>query len=128
MTTTTCRECGERFPLNRRSNQHGRASGAPHKGTRFCSPACKQLAYRKRNAKRLKSAPGTATHATVTRSPQVIENIGAPDTDLTDFGAPIRAPERVIDAEVWGNRHWESKVSSGGVPIEIGRLRPRALV
>src|SRR5262245_4847163 len=75
MTTTTCRECGERFPLNRRSNQYGRASGILHKGTRFCSAACKQLAYRKRNANHLKSVPGTVAHATVTRSPQVIENI-----------------------------------------------------
>src|SRR5262245_17858622 len=65
-TTAVCRQCNKRFPLSRRSNQHHRASGSPHQATRFCGPACKQAAWRKRNAERPKSVEGTNTHATVT--------------------------------------------------------------
>jgi hypothetical protein len=35
-TTAVCRHCGERFPLSRRD-------------TTYCSPRCKQAAYRARN-------------------------------------------------------------------------------
>jgi len=65
-TTAVCRQCNKRFPLSRRSNQHHRASGSPHQATRFCGPACKQGAWRKRNAECPKSTGGTDTHATVT--------------------------------------------------------------
>jgi hypothetical protein len=40
----------------------------------------------------------------------------------------IIGPEHVIDAEVFSGREWQPAISSGGVPIEIGRLRARALV
>jgi hypothetical protein len=39
----------------------------------------------------------------------------------------IVAPADVLAVEVI-DRTWKTAVSSGGVPIEIGRLRPRALV
>jgi hypothetical protein len=72
-TTALCRECNKRFPLSRRSNQYHRASGSHHRATRFCSPACKQAAYRKRNANRPKSALGINTHATVT-APEICQS------------------------------------------------------
>jgi hypothetical protein len=72
-TTALCRECNKRFPLSRRSNQYHRASGSHHRATRFCSPACKQAAYRKRNANRPKSAPSINTHATVT-APEIFQS------------------------------------------------------
>jgi hypothetical protein len=40
--------------------------------------------------------------------------------------AAIRAPRYVLDVEVWAG-DWQPAVSSGGVPIEIRKLRPRAL-
>jgi hypothetical protein len=39
----------------------------------------------------------------------------------------ILAPAHVIGVEVFG-RSWKSVISSGGVAIEVGRLRARALV
>jgi hypothetical protein len=134
-TTTVCRECGRRFPRGRRSNRHRRASGSPHNGARFCSSGCKQAAYRKRNAERLKVVQGTDAHTTVTRSVQYIENVEGirtrktvrPSLKLAPSG-PIMGPAHVLDAEVFGGRIWEHTVSSGGVPIQVGRLRARSLV
>jgi hypothetical protein len=40
----------------------------------------------------------------------------------------ILAPADVLAVEVWGGRSWGPSISSGGVPIETGRLRARALV
>jgi hypothetical protein len=42
--------------------------------------------------------------------------------------AEIIAPKDIIDVEVWGSRRWQARTSSGGVAVEIGRLRARALV
>jgi hypothetical protein len=39
----------------------------------------------------------------------------------------VFGPARVVAAEVWDARCWEPAISSGGTPIEIGRLRSRAL-
>jgi hypothetical protein len=77
--TAVCRECRKRFLLSRRSNQHRHAGGAPHNGSRFCSPRCKQAAYRKRNAGRLE----TDTHATVTCRLEDVENVGEIGTKKT---------------------------------------------
>jgi hypothetical protein len=128
--TTVCRECAKRFPLGRRSNRHRRASGSPHNGTRFCSPRCKQAAYRKRNAERLKAIQGTNTHTTVTRSVENIESVEEIRTKKKGLApsSAIMGPARVLDAEVFGGRTWKHTVSSGGVPIEVSRLRRRALV
>jgi hypothetical protein len=41
--------------------------------------------------------------------------------------AKIAAPQHVLDVEVWAAREWQPTTSSGGVGIEIGRLRARAL-
>jgi|SRR6516164_3915911 len=111
-TTAVCRQCNKRFPLRRRSNQHQRASGRPHKGTRFCGPGCKQAAYRAR-----KSQGGTTPHATVTRPLEPIEN-----------ASRIRAPKTVLDIEVWGAHDWEARESSGRVPIMVARLGKSALI
>jgi hypothetical protein len=81
--TAVCRECRKRFLLSRRSNQHRHAGGAPHNGSRFCSPRCKQAAYHKRNAGRLNTAQGANTHATVTCRLEDIENVGEIGTKKT---------------------------------------------
>ena len=51
----------------------------------------------------------------------------AHSTGLKTGLAPIRAPSYVLDIEIWGNRTWRDAVSSAGVPVEIGCIRPRAL-
>jgi hypothetical protein len=89
--TAVCRECRKRFLLSRRSNQHRRAGGAPHNGSRFCTPGCKQAAYRKRSAGRFKTAQGANTHATVTRRLQGIENVGEIGTKKTLLDRPTSA-------------------------------------
>jgi len=134
-TTAACRECDKRFPLGRRSNRHRRAGGSPHNGARFCSSACKQAAYRKRNAERLKVVQGTDTHTTVTapeisKSPQGVAGgifTVRPSPKLVARG-PIVGPARVLGAELVGGRIWEPRISSCGVPIQVGRLRARSLV
>jgi len=40
----------------------------------------------------------------------------------------ILAPSRILDVEIWGSRNWRETVSSGGVAIEVSRVRPRSLV
>lgn len=136
-TTTICRECHKRFPLGRRSNRHHR-KGSPHNGARFCSSGCKQAAYRKRykrNAERLKSVQGINTHRTVTaaeifqsfqRCAEGISTVLALPKSVSR--GSIVGPADVLDAEVFGGRTWMPAVSSGGVPISVGRLRQRALV
>jgi hypothetical protein len=37
------------------------------------------------------------------------------------------APAHVLDAEVF-NRHWQPTASSGGVMLQLSRVRARALV
>jgi hypothetical protein len=39
----------------------------------------------------------------------------------------LRAPRRVIEAEVCGGRVWRQVISPGGVVCEVGTLRKRAL-
>jgi hypothetical protein len=116
-TTAVCRQCNKRFLLSRRSNQHRRASGSPHQATRFCGPACKQAAWRKRNAERSKSTEGTNTHATVTRVSQRIEKT-----------QEIRAEKTILGIEIYSRYGWEDRVSSGGVPIKVAQLRQSVLV
>jgi len=43
-------------------------------------------------------------------------------------GAKISGPAHVLAVEVFGGRDWRPAVSSGGVAIEVGRLRQRTLV
>jgi hypothetical protein len=126
-TTAVCRQCSKRFSLSRRSNQH-RAGGSFHRATRFCSAACKQARYRNtRNAQRpqerLKSAPATYVAATVTRPLEHIEIIGEFRTKKT-----TELRRRLIEIEVFGPHRWEDRTGSGGVPIQVSRLRPSSLV
>jgi hypothetical protein len=58
-----------------RSNQHRRADGSAHDGAIFCSPKCRQAAYRWRSGSVTKSSGGATTQATVTRPDDRTENI-----------------------------------------------------
>jgi hypothetical protein len=95
--TAVCRECRKRFLLSRRSNQHRHAGGAPHNGSRFCSARCKQAAYRKCSAGRLKAAQGANTHATVTRRLEDIENVREIGTKKTVLDSRIVHDKRYLN-------------------------------
>jgi len=61
-------------------------------------------------------------------TPRKFDSRSAHFTGLKIGLAPIRGPARVLDGEVWGHRAWQGAVSSGGVAIQVSRLRHRALV
>jgi hypothetical protein len=66
-------KCRKRFEPSKRSNRFCRADGPSHEGARFCSPACRQKAYRLRSKPVTKSPEGTTPLRTVTRPQQRTE-------------------------------------------------------
>jgi hypothetical protein len=58
--TVLCVHCGQPFTPSAYSNRFGR-SASTRVHARFCSAACRQAAYRRRQ--RVKNATGNATHA-----------------------------------------------------------------
>ena len=93
---------------------------------RFCSTRCQQQA-RTRARPRMDGRPikndQRATLAVLRHEPSKKPNrIKGPNF------ARIGGPPDVLDVEVFGGRQWRPAVSGGGVPIEVGRLRARALV
>jgi len=99
-----CGSCGT--VVERRSRQQ-----------RFCSPGCKERARVRRPRDRKLNAvrPILPSHP-----PKKMNQING-------AAASIAAPKHVIDAEVFGG-NWVPAISSGGVAIEVRRLRARALV
>ena len=111
--TAVCPQCKHRFGLGRRANQHQRAGGRFHEAARFCSPACRQAAYR---ARRYRNTPsnkepvtlaegvqGTALQATVTRALETIETKRDFRPEKTT-DHPVSDPRLVRDAkypEMW---------------------------
>jgi hypothetical protein len=137
--TAVCRNpgCGRRYLLSRHSNQHQYAGKRRVQHSRYCSNACRQAIYRKRQAHSVTPACVTQTPeegnvpACVTRPLQHIDVKGEFRAQKTVLGIPngrIEAPQDIIEAEVFGRYRWESCVSSDGVEIEVAQLRPRALV
>jgi hypothetical protein len=115
--TAVCRHCGERYALARHSNRFQRANGPTVKTTRFCSPKCRQAAYRAR--------AGSNTHRAVTRSSEPIDNVVEFRPVLTTDPALMR---HIVETEVFAPFKWEDGVSSDGVPIQVSRLRKSVLV
>ena len=109
-----CVSCGRK--VTRRARQQ-----------RFCSDRCRdQARTRVRGPQRGRSsAPAIKNRLRAilpTNPPKNLNEIKGAQL------AKIVAPKDVIDVEVWDGREWRPATSSGGVPIEIGRLRKRALV
>jgi hypothetical protein len=127
--TDECHHCKQRYALSRHSNRH-KHSGSPIKG-RFCSPKCRQAAYRKRNETR----PRTDVPRCLTTSsaPEIhsekINEIKALEAGLVapekDGSVPLR---RVRGVELFSRFAWEDRISSGGVPIQVSRLGKSSLV
>ena len=133
--TAVCRNpgCGRRYPLSRHSNQHQYAGKRRVQHSRYCSNACRQAIYRKRreHVACVTQTPGRGNvPACVTRPLEHVESKGEFQAQKTVLGLAngrIEGPEDIIEVEVFGARRWERRISSGGVEIEVSRLRPRAL-
>jgi hypothetical protein len=128
--TDVCHHCKRRYSLSRHSNRH-KHSGSPIKG-RFCSPKCRQAAYRKRKGIASKNWPGTNVPRGVTPPKNHSENIN----EIKALKAGLVAPKnegsvplrRVHGVELFSRFAWEDRISSGGVPIQVSRLGKSSLV
>jgi hypothetical protein len=105
-----CAGCGHQ--VVRQARQH-----------RFCSKRCRQKANHA-----VKIAGGYPTTARPTNPPKKDRKFKAVQQAKTLSTRRILAPANVLTVEVWGDRRWQPTTSSSGVPIEISRLRARALV
>jgi len=108
-----CNSCGKQI-------EH-RAGRRP----RFCSTRCRNGENGRRRVRKARLGPATRAPAKLIRN--VIRN-NALQRAGKQSSRRILAPADVLAVEVWGGRKWSPAISSGGVPIEIGRLRERALV
>jgi hypothetical protein len=90
---------------------------------RFCSARCQEKA----RTRVRKTVLGRDTRAP-RNPPKKHKQFKALQRAKMLSSTRIWGPADVIDAEVWGGREWQPAISGGGVEIEVGRLRPRALV
>lgn len=105
-----CASCGRQ--VQRQSRQQ-----------RFCSARCKE----KGRTRVRRAFLGTDTGAP-TNPPKNGHEFNGLQGKKTRSSLRILAPPRVLAAEVWGSRHWQETVSSGGVAVEVSRVRSRSLV
>jgi len=102
----TCAGCGRQ--VQRQSRQQ-----------RFCSDRCRKTARPARDTEASKQ--NRLKRNSRTNPPKIIN-------EISGAMGRISGPSHIIDAEVWAGREWHPAISSGGVSIEIGRLRTRTLV
>jgi hypothetical protein len=103
----------------------GRQVARQARQQRFCSARCKEKARTRARG------PTLTTPTPVENNERTGVFAHGPSEKLNIIKRaqrPIQAPQRVLDVVVWGGRDWQSRTSSGGVPIEVSRLRARALV
>jgi hypothetical protein len=107
-----CPSCGRK--VQRRARQQ-----------RFCSRRCRQKAnYGEKVAR---GDFSIRTIARPTNPPKKDNKFKALQWAKSLSSYRILAPERVLAVELF-DRSWKSGISSGGVAVEVGRLRARALV
>jgi hypothetical protein len=105
-----CSSCGKQI-------EH-RAGRRP----RFCSTRCKEKARtRVRKAFLVRDTRAPA------KLKKKYQQFKALQRAKTQSSTRIWAPAHVLAVEVF-ERHWQPAISSGGVAVQIGRLRERALV
>jgi len=147
--TAVCRHCAKRFSRRRHTNRYQRAGGNLIASMAYCSPACRQAAYRVRkdikagipaSARRrigkrrlrplstsvteaIKVGPGTDLATSVTQPEIPSRNQWAAREEKTFL--PLR---QLIEIEVFAPHCWEHRISSGGVPIQVAQLRPSVLL
>jgi hypothetical protein len=149
-TTAVCRHCAKRFNRRRHANRYQCAGGNLIASMAYCSPACRQAAYRVRKDIKAGIRASARRHRIGKRrlrppSSSVTEAIKpSPVTDLTSSvtqpeiltrdqwaarGEKTALPlQRLLDIEVFVPHCWEHRISSGGVPIQVAQLRPSALL
>jgi hypothetical protein len=95
------------------------------RGQRYCSRRCRQRANYAEKVARGDFSTGTIALPT---TPQKLDNkFKALQRAKRLSSHRITAPARVLVVEVFG-RDWQHAISSGGVAIEISRVRARALM
>src|SRR5215831_4003265 len=108
-----CPSCGRE--VQRRARQQ-----------RFCSRRCRQKAnYGEKVAR---GDFSTRTIARPTNPPKKDNKFKALQRAKTLSSHRVLAPAHVLACEVFGGRSWQHATSSGGVAVEVGHLRSRALV
>jgi hypothetical protein len=148
--TAICRHCTKRFDRRRHANRYQHARGNLIASMAYCSPACRQAAYRVRKDIRAGIPASARRHRIGKRrlrplSASVTEAINpSPATDLASSVTQPEIPSRIqgaargektplplsrlIEIEVFAPHRWEYRISSGGVPIQVAQLRPSVLV
>jgi hypothetical protein len=95
------------------------------RGQRYCSRRCRQKAnYAEKVAR---GDFSTRTLALPTTPHKKANKSNALQGAKMLSSTRILAPAHVLAVEVF-ERHWQPAISSGGVAVQIGRLRERALV
>ena len=95
------------------------------RGQRYCSRRCRQKANYA--AKVARGDFSTRTIARPTSPPKRDNKFKAVQRAKTLSSNRIFGPADVLEAEVF-NRHWQPTASSGGVMLQVSRVRARALV
>jgi hypothetical protein len=108
----SCPSCGRK--VRRRARQQ-----------QFCSRRCRQRANHAEKVAR--GDFSTRTTPRPTNPPKKDKEFKALQRAKTLSSHRIYGPAEVLDAEVF-NRHWQPAVSSGGVMLQLSRVRARALV
>jgi hypothetical protein len=90
---------------------------------RFCSAHCKEKARTRVRRAFLGRDTGAPANP-----PKKENKFKALQRAKTLSSTRILASEHVLDVEVFGGRGWQHAISSGGVAIQVSRLRQRALV
>jgi hypothetical protein len=148
--TAVCRHCDKRFNRRRHTNRHQRAGGDLIGSMAYCSPACRQAAYRIRKDIRA-GIPASARRHRIgkrrLRPPSASVTKAINPRLGTDLASSVTQPEipsriqwaaggektplpfqRLLEIEVFAPHCWEDRISSGGVPIQVAQLRPSALL
>src|SRR5262245_20247331 len=107
----TCASCGRE--VQRRARQQ-----------RFCSDRCRN---REIGRKRVRKAFLGRDARAPANPPKKDKEFKVLQRAKQQSSKGIFGPADVLAVEVFG-RTWKSTIGSGGVPVEIGRLRQRALV
>jgi ribosomal protein L37AE/L43A len=95
------------------------------RGQRYCSKRCRQKAnYAEKVAR---GDFSTRTIARPTRPLKKSRQFSSLQWTKSRSRVAIVAPALVLEIEVF-DRAWQVAVSSGGVHIEVSRVRPRALI
>jgi len=92
----------------------------------FCSQRCRQRAHR--TGKPIKIAPRYHPSGGATNPLEKDSKYNALQWAKTLSSHRVLAPAHVLACEVFGGHGWRHATSTGGVAVEVGHLRSRALV